>query len=108
MKKFDLKILEKPTVIEQNTVEPHTNLRTDKAYCFEGENPTAVYLNGNWKFNYSENQNDFEGFIINSVVDQYLYDKNLSILKRTSLAKKIQLYYENIILKKLIRSIEKK
>lgn len=39
---------------------------------------------------------------------QYLYDKNLSILKRTSLAKKIQLYYENIILKKLIRSIEKK
>lgn len=39
---------------------------------------------------------------------QYLYDKNLSILKRTSLSKKIQLYYENIILKKLIRSIEKK
>ena len=39
---------------------------------------------------------------------QYLYDKNLSILKRTSLFKKIQLYYENIILKKLIRSIEKK
>lgn len=62
MKKFDLKTLEKPTVVEQNTVEPHTNLRTDKAYCFEGENPTAVYLNGNWKFNYSENQNDFEGF----------------------------------------------
>ena len=39
---------------------------------------------------------------------QYLYDKNLSILKRTSLFKKVQLYYENIILKKLIRSIEKK
>lgn len=39
---------------------------------------------------------------------QYLYGKNLSILKRTSLAKKIQLYYENIILKNLIRSIEKK
>ena len=39
---------------------------------------------------------------------QYLYDKNLRILKRTSLAKKIQLYYENIILKNLIRSIEKK
>ena len=39
---------------------------------------------------------------------QYLYDKNLRILKRTSLFKKVQLYYENIILKKLIRSIEKK
>ncbi len=39
---------------------------------------------------------------------QYLYGKNLSILKRTSLFKKIQLHYENIILKKLIRSIEKK
>lgn len=39
---------------------------------------------------------------------QYLYDKNLRLLKRTSLAKKIQLYYENIILKNLIRSIEKK
>lgn len=39
---------------------------------------------------------------------QYLYDKNLRILKRTSLFKKVQLYYENIILKNLIRSIEKK
>lgn len=62
MKKFDLKVLSKPTIFEQNTIEPHTNLRTDKEYCFEGENPTAIYLNGNWKFKYFEKQNDFEGF----------------------------------------------
>lgn len=62
MSKFDLKILKEPTVFEQNTIEPHTNLRTDKPYCFDGENPTAVYLNGDWKFKYSENQNDFKGF----------------------------------------------
>ena len=46
MKKFDLKVLSNPRIFEQNTLEPHTNLRTDKPYCFEGENPTAVYLNG--------------------------------------------------------------
>ncbi len=38
----------------------------------------------------------------------YMYNKNLDILKRTSWLKKLQLHYENIILKKLIRSIEKK
>ncbi len=62
MKKFDLKILKNPEIFEQNTLEPHTNLRTDKPYCFEGKNPVAYSLNGDWKFNYSENQNDFEGF----------------------------------------------
>ncbi len=62
MKKFDLKVLSNPRIFEQNTLEPHTNLRTDKPYCFEGENPTAVYLNGKWKFKYSERQDDFEGF----------------------------------------------
>lgn len=62
MSKFDLKILKEPTVFEQNTIEPHTNLRTDKPYCFDGENPTAVYLNGDWKFKFSETQNDFKGF----------------------------------------------
>ncbi len=62
MKNFDMKILANPRIFEQNTVEPHTNLRSDKPYCFEGENPTAVYLNGNWKFNYSERQDDFKGF----------------------------------------------
>lgn len=62
MKKFDLKVLANPRIFEQNTLEPHTNLRTDKTYCFEGENPTAVYLNGKWKFKYSERQDDFDGF----------------------------------------------
>lgn len=38
----------------------------------------------------------------------YMYNKNLDILKRTSWLKKLQLHCENIILKKLIRSIEKK
>lgn len=62
MKKFDLKILENPEIFEQNTLPPHTNLRSDKDYCFEGENPVAVFLNGDWKFNYSEIQTDFKGF----------------------------------------------
>ena len=62
MKKFDYKILSNPRIFEQNTVQPHTAMRTDKPYCFEGENPTAVLLNGKWKFKYSEKQNDFEGF----------------------------------------------
>lgn len=62
MKKFDMKILSNPRAFEQNTIQPHTNLRTDKSYCFEGENPTAVFLNGKWKFKYSERQDSFEGF----------------------------------------------
>lgn len=62
MKTFDLKVLKNPRIFEQNTIEPHTNLRTDKEYCFEGENPTAVLLNGKWKFKYSEKQDDFKGF----------------------------------------------
>lgn len=62
MKTFDLKVLKDPKIFEQNTIEPLTNLRTDKPYCFEGENPTAKLLNDKWKFNYSEKQNDFEGF----------------------------------------------
>lgn len=62
MSRFNYNTLKNPRVFEQNTIDPHTNLRTDKPYCFEGDSPTAIYLNGNWKFRFSEKQNDFEGF----------------------------------------------
>lgn len=62
MKKFDYKVLSNPRIFEQNTIEPHTNLRTDKEYCFEGDVPTAVLLNGKWKFKFSDRQYDFQGF----------------------------------------------
>ncbi len=62
MKEFNYEFLTNPKIFEDNTLSPHTNLRTDKPYCFDGKNPTAVYLNGEWKFNYSDRQDDFSGF----------------------------------------------
>ncbi|MBQ2392433.1 MAG: DUF4981 domain-containing protein [Clostridia bacterium] len=59
---FDYSILRDTYIHSQNTLKPHTNMRSDKPCLFEGDAPDAVCLNGVWKFAYSEAENGYEGF----------------------------------------------